>query len=1438
MDAAAMKRATADRSVGRTSFVNLSVVSLPVARPNIWVDSRGNISSFPMRWPLASDQIVMFRGGPLPLVLLLAACGGGGGGGGGPVASAPPPAAEPERMVDLSGSLYDGPIEGAPVYVDVNENREVDNEDYLVDDATDSEGGFAGSIPGHLQHLPLIAKNTGATHHHQGNVALPDFFVAPAGSGVISPLTHIIELDVVSRSEITEHVLFSRFQPFNHNPYEEGANHVFGNRIKEFLPELTALIASTPDIEALRIKVRALLDKYLRKFREWDQLTTLETPDKGAEDPDPPKLQINAVRDRDLAVDENSAPPPPKPAAPPTQLASAPAATPSPPPPKPAAPPTPPASAPAATPAAEPDLGAKGLELLDRNAGKLIERDKTTSSDVTEEETEDVNEAPTVSIDGSQTLTLYEGLSVTADTGYTVSATDPDAGDAVTFSVRDDKGFEVKGGKLRVKDGQSFDFETKPSIDLIIIGTDRGGLTDTQTVTINVTNTNDSPLTWDALADVSVAEGVRDTGLTVTTARKNDAAGEEASYEIVDAAMRKIFRINDDGILQFRDAPDHDDDNSPNSYEVVIRATSLPVRDGGITQTAEQTVRVEVTNLLDESLTINAVTDLAVAENSTTLRGSAQLGITTRERGAHEVEYRLAGGVADKFVAVTPDGVISLKQAPNHESTQTINFAVEVRYVRAGQDGEEGWQGHRDVKLNVIDVNEAPTGFEFDVIEDSLDENTPTTARTALARLMVSDPDRVAAFRQHRFSLPDKDTSLFEVDDGVLYLKAGVVLDAEAATSHQETVSLDGTGRFLDFTLTVINLYDTEPRIAPVTDIKVKENTHGIIHRPILDRKDIGVTKTVWTLSGLDEGWFRIDEATGAIRFNSPPNYETPDDNGANNRYDITLGVTTSYGNGNQDSDRQRLVIEVEDRPATLEGGENIGINIEENTSEGFRLSYSETEGAEVEFSLSGLDAALFQIVRIDAAAVDLGFREPPDYENPKGHGINLDGNLYNVDVTMTATWAANDRQQIEKKSVWVTVLDAPEAPVIKVTPDPPDPSVSEFYVLATAQSGQYEKSGRHDTGYSVAASDDDGDEVTFRLSDNPRFRVKHDKIWVKRGYEFGNDGETQVTLLLKAVDNSPERKHSKLELVIPVKQRLDDINDMLRIDGERAVDVKENLDIGLRPTLVWGEGYRSNMVVWSLDGADARLLTIDPTTGIVSFITPPDFESNKKVYEFTLKVAAIGGQLVNQKEVTINIEDVDDAPSGMRIINIHDDAAFTQEELNVPANRKLARINFTDVDSQAGNDVEIDSASRALFEVRAARQAHKDGVYQLWLKNGVTLEAGSYTITITAVINGVRHDDMQQTFTFTVTAGTVESPENLENPENPENLENLENLENPENPENPEKPNELNGEEPETRPVDTSNGAQFTKVLKFRELPEFEVHQSQMDNALSADVL
>ena len=49
---------------------------------------------------------------------------------------------------------------------------------------------------------------------------------------------------------------------------------------------------------------------------------------------------------------------------------------------------------------------------------------------------------------------------------------------------------------------------------------------------------------------------------------------------------------------------------------------------------------------------------------------------------------------------------------------------------------------------------------------------------------------------------------MFEVEGGVLYLKAGAVLDHENATSHSVTVRLDGSDLSQEFTLTVENRLD------------------------------------------------------------------------------------------------------------------------------------------------------------------------------------------------------------------------------------------------------------------------------------------------------------------------------------------------------------------------------------------------------------------------------------------------------------------------------------------------------------------------------------------------------------------------------------------------------------------------------------------------------
>jgi hypothetical protein len=73
-----------------------------------------------------------------------------------------------------------------------------------------------------------------------------------------------------------------------------------------------------------------------------------------------------------------------------------------------------------------------------------------------------------------------------------VTVTDPDANDTHTFTVSDTR-FEIATGQLKLKAGQSLNFEVEPTIDLDITATDAGGLNLTKPFTITVTNVNEAP---------------------------------------------------------------------------------------------------------------------------------------------------------------------------------------------------------------------------------------------------------------------------------------------------------------------------------------------------------------------------------------------------------------------------------------------------------------------------------------------------------------------------------------------------------------------------------------------------------------------------------------------------------------------------------------------------------------------------------------------------------------------------------------------------------------------------------------------------------------------------------------------------------------------------------------------------------------------------------
>ena len=159
---------------------------------------------------------------------------------------------------------------------------------------------------------------------------------------------------------------------------------------------------------------------------------------------------------------------------------------------------------------------------------------------------------------------------------------------------------------------------------------------------------------------------------------------------------------------------------------------------------------------------------------------------------------------------------------------------------------------------------------------------------------------------------------MFEVEGGVLYLKAGAVLDHENATSHSVTVRLDGSDLSQEFTLTVENRLDEVPVFAEVAEvIGVEEGTVATRYVARLTKVDDAASAILFQLAtdgdaGADAGLFVIDARTGALSFKQAPEFETRRDADGNNRYEVTVLVTTRDDAGNTLTARQDVTVAVQ----------------------------------------------------------------------------------------------------------------------------------------------------------------------------------------------------------------------------------------------------------------------------------------------------------------------------------------------------------------------------------------------------------------------------------------------------------------------------------------------------------------------------------------------
>ena len=949
--------------------------------------------------------------------------------------------------------------------------------------------------------------------------------------------------------------------------------------------------------------------------------------------------------------------------------------------------------------------------------------DNTTNHDVviTVTDEDEVGSAPaftspdSASVEENQTV-AYTAMATDAD-GDTVSYSLSGGADAALFTI------DETTGVVSFMDAPDFedpgDAGGNNVYDITVTASDGDNSTD-HDVAITVTDVNDNAPVFSSPATASVAEN-QSAATVVYRAVATDADGDALSYSLsgTDAAR---FTINAaTGEVSFNEAPDvenPDDANGDNVYDIIVTAS-----DGATANDIDQAVAITVTDANDNAPVFSSPATATVAEN----QRSAYRAVATDADG-DPLTYSLSGTDAALFTIDPATGVVSFRTPPDFEMPGSADGDNVYDITVTASDGDN--TTNRDVVITVTDEDEVGNAPAFTSPDSASVEENQTVAYTAMAT--DADGDTVS------YSLSGgADAALFTIDEttGVVsFMDAPDFEDPGDAGGNNVyditvTASDGDNSTDHDVAITVTDVNDNAPVFNSPATASVAENPSAatVVYRAVATDADGDALS--YSLSGTDAARFMIDANTGEVRFSEAPDVENPDDANGDNVYDII--VTASDGATANDID-QAVAITVTDAndnapvfssPATATVAESPSA-----ATVVYRAVATDADGDALSYSLSGTDAARFMI---DANTGEVRFSEAPDAENP---GDDDGDNVYDIIVTASDGAAANDIDQ----AVTITVTNVNDnAPV--------------FSSPATATVAENQRSA-----YTAVATDADGDPLSYSLSGtdaalftiDPATGVVNFRTPPDFEMPGSADGDNVYDITVTASDGDNTTNH---DVVITVTDE-DEVGNAPAFTSPDSASVAENQTMAYTAIATDADG---DPLTYSLSGTDAALFTIDPATGVVSFIDAPDFEDPDDA----------GGDNVYNITVTAS-DSINDTPQtvAITVTNENDNAPVfsSPATASVAENQSAATVVYRAVATDADGDV----LSYSLSGTDAARFTIDANTGDVRFREAPDAENPGdddndnvYDIIITASDNTGGTPDTNQAVAITVTDANDNAP-------------------------------------------------------------------------------
>jgi hypothetical protein len=841
-------------------------------------------------------------------------------------------------------------------------------------------------------------------------------------------------------------------------------------------------------------------------------------------------------------------------------------------------------------------------------------------------------------VENTPTTTIVHTASATDNVGVTAYAFEVGGADNNKFNLN------TATGALTFLSSPNFEAPGSAagsnSYTVRVRASDAAGNSAVQTVTVNVTDVDDTVPVFAAGANTSasVAEN-SPTATVVHTATATDNVGVTAyAFESGGADNNKFSLNTITGALTFLTSPNFEAPGSAagtNAYTVRVRASDAAGN------SAVQTVTVNVTDVDDTApvFAAGANTSASIAENTLT---STVVHTATATDNVGVTAYAFESGGADnnKFSLNTSTGALTFLTSPDFD-TPGSSAGTNAYTVRVRASDAAGNSAVQTVTVNVTDVDDtAPVFAAGASTSASIAENTPTT--TVVHTATATDNVGVTAYAFEAGGADNNKFSLNTSTGALTFLSSpnfeapGSAAGTNAYTVRVRASDAAGNSAVQTVTVNVTDVDDTAPVFAAGanTSASIPENTStaNVVHTATAT-DNVGVTAYAFESGGADNNKFSLNTATGALTFISTPNFEAPGSAAGTNAYTVRVRASDAAGN----SAVQTVTVNVtdaDDSAPVFVAGDTTSANIAENISTATVVhTATATDNVGVTayaFESGGADNNKFTI---NATTGALTFLSSPNFESP---GSAAGSNAYTVRVRASDA-AGNSAVQ----TVTVNVTDVDDTAPVFTAGASTSTSIAENTPTTTVVHTATATDNVGVTAYAFETGGADNNRFTInattgalRFLSSPNFEAP--------GSAAGNN---TYTVRVRASDAAG---NNAVQTVTITVTDVDDTAPVFSAGANTSASIAENTPT---TTVVHTATATDNVGVtayaFETGGADNNRFTINATTGALRFLSSPNFEApgsaaGSNTYTVRVRASDAAGNTALQT-VTVNVTDVDD---------------------------------------------------------------------------------------------------------------------------------------------------------------------------------------------------